>query len=171
VRRALTIIALLGLAGACRAGPASSPAREQRPAAARDTSFAGVQRRGREVMGVDQYTSTHRFESLPDGGRIVLQRDTADAEGTALIRAHLEHIARAFAAGDFRLPGEVHAQAVPGTPTMAARRAFIRYTVDTLPRGGELRLRSTDPTAVRAIHEFLAFQRREHHAGQGASSR
>ena len=38
-----------------------------------DSAFAQVQERGRAVMGVDQYTSTHVFESLPDGGRIVLQ--------------------------------------------------------------------------------------------------
>lgn len=55
-------------------------------------------------MGVDQYTSTHIFESLADGGRIVLQRDAADSAGTATIRTHLQQIARAFATGDFRLP-------------------------------------------------------------------
>ena len=115
-------------------------------------------------MGVDQYTSTHVFESLPDGGRIVLQRDLADSAGEATIRAHLRHIARAFAAGDFQLPGFVHAQAVPGTARMKAARTAISYTMDTLPRGGMVRLRSADSSAVRAIHEFLAFQRRDHHA-------
>src|SRR5688572_33371875 len=43
-----------------------------------DSAFAGVQARGHDAMGVDQYTSAHRFEPLPDGGRIELQRDTAD---------------------------------------------------------------------------------------------
>lgn len=115
-------------------------------------------------MGVDQYTSTHVFESLPDGGRIILQRDMSDSIGTATIRAHLQHIAQAFAAGDFRLPGLVHAQSVPGTATMMARRQVIRYTMDPLLRGGMVRLQSADSAAVRAIHEFLAFQRQDHHA-------
>ena len=118
-------------------------------------------------MGVDQYTSSHRFEPLPDGGRVVLQRDSTDAAGTAVIRDHMRDIATAFAAGDFRLPGFVHARAVPGTAVMAARRDAITYVADTLPRGGEVRIRSADPEAVRAIHEFLAFQRADHHVAGG----
>ena len=78
--------------------------------------------------------------------------------------------ARRFAAGDFRLPGFVHARAVPGTEIMAARRAAIAYAVDTLPRGAALRIRTADSTAIRAIHEFLAFQRHDHHAGAHADS-
>jgi len=31
-----------------------------------------MQSRGAHVMGVDQYTSAHVFEDLPDGGRVVL---------------------------------------------------------------------------------------------------
>jgi hypothetical protein len=133
-------------------------------ALAHDSGFTGVQARGAMAMGVNQYTSSHVFESLPDGGQIVLQRDWADSAGTATIRMHLQHIASAFAEGDFVLPGFVHAQDVPGTDVMAQRRAAIRYEFDTLPRGGQVRIRTTDPVAVRAIHEFLAFQREDHHA-------
>jgi hypothetical protein len=113
-------------------------------------------------MGVDQYTSSHVFESLPDGGRIVLQRDSADSAGTATIRAHMRDIARRFSAGDFSVPGMVHAMEVPGTAVMAARRASIRYVADTLPRGAPVRIFTTDPTALSAVHDFLEFQRRDH---------
>lgn len=130
-----------------------------------DSRFAEVQARGQVAMGVDQYTSHHIFEPLPDGGRIVLQRDSVDSAGTAAIRAHLASIATAFAQGDFQWPGFVHAMTVPGTEVMAARRDRIRYTTDTLPRGGEVRIQSDDSVAVAAIHEFLAFQRMDHHAG------
>jgi hypothetical protein len=119
-------------------------------------------------MGVDQYTSSHVFEALPDGGRIVLQRQAEDSAGTATIRAHMSVIAERFRRGDFAVPGFVHAQEVPGTAVMAGRRGRITYTVDTLPRGGQVRITTIDSTAVRAVHEFLAFQRREHHsAGHG----
>jgi hypothetical protein len=77
----------------------------------------------------------------------------------------MHHIAAAFSAGDFSLPGFVHARDVPGTAVMVARRQMIRYTVEVLPRGAAIRLQSTDTAAVRAIHEFLAFQRQDHHAG------
>jgi len=41
----------------------------------------------------------------------------------------------------------------------------ITYTVRDLPHGAELRISTKDPAVVTAIHEFLAFQRHEHHAG------
>jgi hypothetical protein len=148
-------------------GPSASPKPSM---AAGDPAFAGVQSRGGVAMGVNQYTSRHVFEPLPDGGRIALQRDAADSEGAAQIRRHMHEIAGRFAAGDFALPGFVHARVVPGTEIMAARRAAIAYAVDTLPRGAALRIRSADSTAVRAIHEFLAFQRQDHHAGAHADS-
>ena len=134
-------------------------------AAAGDSAFAGVQSRGKDVMGVDQYTSSHVFESLPDGGRIVLQRDSADAAGEETIRAHLRDIAKRFAQGDFTLPGQVHGMAeVPGTKVMAERRLAMRYVMTPLPRGGEVRIITGDPAAVKAVHEFLAFQRMDHRA-------
>ncbi|MDH4131722.1 MAG: hypothetical protein OEV95_07925 [Gemmatimonadota bacterium] len=131
---------------------------------AQDTAFAAMQDRGKAAMGVDQYTSSHVFESLPDGGRIVLRRDVEDSAGVTAIRTHMEDIARRFAAGDFAIPGFVHAQDVPGTRLMAERRVLIVYTPDTLPRGGQVRITTGDPVARAAIHEFLAFQRRDHHA-------
>jgi hypothetical protein len=124
-----------------------------------------MQQRGQTVMGVDQYTSAHVFEDLPDGGRIVLDRDGAtDTSGIATIRAHMRDIAVAFRAGDFTKPLQVHAQVVPGTAVMATHRAAITYDAIDRPRGGEVRIRTRDPAAVAAIHEFLAFQRGGHHA-------
>jgi hypothetical protein len=163
--RRSSLVHLAWTLAAC--GPSASP---KSPTNAGDPAFAGVQARGSVAMGVNQYTSRHVFEPLPDGGRIALQRDAADSEGAAQIRRHMHEIAERFAAGDFTLPGFVHARAVPGTEIMAAKRSTIAYAVDTLPRGAVLRIRSADSTAVRAIHEFLAFQRHDHHAGAHADS-
>jgi hypothetical protein len=116
-------------------------------------------------MGVDQYTSAHVFEDLPDGGRIVLDRDaTSDTAGVATIRAHMREIAAQFTRGDFTNPGLVHSREVPGTAVMAARAAALSYTATDRPRGAEVRIRSADSAAVRAVHEFLAFQRGDHRA-------
>ncbi len=133
------------------------------PLTAQDTGYAAMQARGKMAMGVDQYTSWHHFEALPDGGRIVLQRDATDTAGTTAIRAHLKDIAARFAAGDFAIPGFVHAQQVPGTPAMAAKRGALRYVFHPLPGGGEVRIVTRDAAAVAAVHQFLAFQRTEHH--------
>lgn len=131
-----------------------------------DSAFARLQQRGATVMGVDQYTSQHVFEPLPDGGRIVLQRKEADSAGEAVIREHMWTIAKAFTAGDFTLPGAVHAMKdVPGTEQMRALRDEITYTEHDLPRGGEVLIETKNPQAVTAIHEFLAFQRMDHRAG------
>ncbi|HJS43870.1 MAG TPA: hypothetical protein VJ755_10400 [Gemmatimonadales bacterium] len=127
--------------------------------------FAAMQARGEQAMGVNQYTSAHVFEDLPDGGRVVLDRaDSADTAAITTIRAHMRDIASAFRSGDFTKPFEVHTQTVPGTAVMSARRDAIRYEVIDRARGGEVRLTSSDPAAVAAIHEFLAFQREQHHA-------
>ena len=98
-----------------------------RQAASADTTFVRMQARGAVVMGVNQYTSAHVFEDLPDGGRII-------------------------------------AEQVPGTAVMAARSARIAYQAIDRPRGAEVRIVTTDPTAVSAVHAFLAFQRGAHHA-------
>lgn len=133
---------------------------------AHDTAFAAMQERGRMVMGVDQSTSTHRFDDLPDGGRITLVRTTDDSAGAARIQQHLRAIAAAFKAGDFSSPMTVHAMDVPGTQVMAQKTATIVYSVRALQRGAELRIHTTDPYAIRAVHDFLAFQRAEHHVSQ-----
>ena len=127
-----------------------------------DSAFAAMQARGKVVMGVDQDTARHVFESLPDGGRIELQEAVNDTAAVSHIRRHLEEIAQAFSRGDFTAPELVHLQTVPGTRVMAAKRGAISYRVAQLPRGAEVRITTADPDALAAVHEFLAFQRREH---------
>jgi len=135
------------------------------PGSGSEASFAAVQANGAAVMGVDQTASQHRFEDLPDGGRILYRMaDTADAAGTATIRAHLRQVAAQFAAGDFSAPAAVHSMTVPGTTVLAERRALVRYRMEERPGGGEVRITTTDPEALAAVHQFLAFQRSDHRA-------
>jgi hypothetical protein len=158
----LRAVWLFLIVAACREGPSNR--------LTRDGAYARVQERGRQAMGVDQYTSFHRFEPLPDGGRIVLERDPGDRAGVAQIREHMQQIAASFRAGDFAVPGFVHDREVPGTRVMTARRERISYTPDTTPGGGQLRIVSQDPEAIAAIHQFLAFQRQDHRAGPGGNT-
>jgi hypothetical protein len=130
-----------------------------------DTAYQAMQLRGQKTMGVDQTTSSHGFQSLPDGGRIVLVRNVDDSAGVARVRAHLRDMQRAFAAGDFSMPMFIHMKTVPGVSVMSARHNLITYAESDLPNGGALRIVTTDSVALAAIHQFLAFQRTEHHAG------
>lgn len=161
----MKIIALacaLGLsAAACRRAPQPHATQQ----AASDTAFASMQARGQKVMGVNQYMSHHVFEDLPDGGRIVLEMDSApDTAAITRIREHMHAIAADFARGDFSKPFIVHQDQVPGTDVMTARRKLITYEEMDRPLGGEVRIRTTDSAAVAAVHAFLAFQRSAHHA-------
>jgi hypothetical protein len=127
-----------------------------------DSSFAAMQQRGGMAMGVDQYTSSHEFDVTADGGRISLQRDTADPVGIAQIRAHMRLIQHAFQAGDFSTPGFVHKRDMPGTKMMALKREAITYRYEDLPRGGSVVITTSDEAARSAIREFLQAQRTDH---------
>jgi hypothetical protein len=131
---------------------------------AHDSAYHAMQARGARAMGVDQFSSTHHFTDLPDGGRIELERNVDDSAGVAMIRHHMQMIARAFKTGDFSTPMFVHMRDVPGTATMAAKHEVIFYAVADLPRGGALRITTHDPDALAAVHQFLAFQRQDHRA-------
>lgn len=137
---------------------------DRKPSPVADTGFSAMQARGTMAMGVDQNTSTHTFDALPEGGRITLVRDTDDSLGVEQIRAHLKLIQHSFQAGDFSTPAFVHMQQMPGTAVMAERRSAITYTYANVPRGGELRMTTSDSAALAGIHEFMGAQRHEHHA-------
>jgi hypothetical protein len=154
-------LAVLLLAGCKAAAPASDPA----SAAGADSAFAAVQARGATVMGVSQTASTHVFEDLPDGGRIVYTANAAnDTAAVHAIQAHLRDIAGAFAKGDFSQPAQVHGREVPGTAALAARNATVRYLVADRPDGGELRIVTNDAATLAAVRDFLQFQRTDHRA-------
>lgn len=155
------------MGGGMRGGPPASGGRGMGAGMSHgnsDSAFAGVQARGKVVMGVDQYASTHHFETLSDGGRIELQSDAEDPVAIATIRTHLQDIAKAFGSGDFSGPAFVHMQTVPGAQVMAAKRSLITYSFKRLPRGGELRIKTTDAEAAASVAQFLAFQRMDHRA-------
>ena len=156
---AFMLLASVQVAHAQHAGHDSTQAQK-------DSAFHAMQSRGQAVMGVDQYSSAHKFEDLPNGGRIELQRDVDDSVGVRKIREHFIEIAESIRQGDFRAPGLVHATTVPGVDVMMARRNALRVVIGNLPRGGELRLTSEDAEVVKAIHDFLDFQRREHRTGE-----
>jgi len=130
-----------------------------------DSAFAALQQRGKMAMGVDQYASTHHFDILPNGGRIALEMKDSDSLAVAQIRAHLKLIEHAFQAGDFSTPEFVHMREMPGTKIMSRNRRLIRYTYADLPRGGEVRIVTTDPESLAAIRKFMTAQRGDHKAG------
>ena len=77
-----------------------------------------------------------------------------------------------FGAGDFDAPMLVHdSRDVPGTATLARLKSQIAYTYVETPTGGRVNIVTGDKAALRAVHEFLAYQIREHHTGDSAEVR
>jgi hypothetical protein len=124
------------------------------------------QDRAQHAMGFDQQRTEHHFLIEPQGGTIkVTAKDPQDRESEVQIRTHLQHIARAFADGDFSLPFFVHDTEPPGIAVMKARRSTLAYRFESLRGGGRVVVRTTDAQALSAFHEFLRFQIREHKTG------
>ena len=46
---------------------------------------------------------------------------------------------------------------------MKEKRTEISYSFEEFPAGGRVRITTTNPDALKAIHEFLRFQIEDHH--------
>jgi hypothetical protein len=125
-----------------------------------------AEHRADEGMGFSQEKTTHHFLLAANGGVISVEaKDAKDVDSRDEIRMHLAHIAKAFAAGDFDIPMFVHDQVPDGVPVMRAKKDAIHYRFEEMESGGRVVISSEDRAAVGAIHEFLAFQIREHKTG------
>jgi hypothetical protein len=127
---------------------------------------ADVEKHGDEAMGFSHDKTAHHFRLYPDGGAIeVTVSDSKDSENTQAVRSHLTHIVTMFSNGEFSTPMFVHDQVPPGVPVMKEKRAEISYTFEELSAGGRVRIKTTNPDALKAIHDFLRFQITDHHTG------
>jgi hypothetical protein len=131
-----------------------------------DQHQAGVNDRGDQVMGFDHNKTTHRFRLISDGGAIEVEAsDPEDTTSRDQIRQHLSHIARLFAEGDFTSPMLIHSQTPPGVPVMKRLKSTIKYRFENTERGGRIRITTSNREARSAIHDFLAFQIKDHGTG------
>jgi hypothetical protein len=127
---------------------------------------ADVKKHGDEAMGFPHDMTTHHFRLYSDGGAIeVTANDGKDSQNMQAIQSHLKDIATMFSNGEFSIPMFVHDQVPPGVPVMKEKRAEISYSFEELPVGGRVRIKTANPEALKAIHEFLRFQIVDHHTG------
>ena len=133
-----------------------------------DQHHADVNKRGDQVMGFDHLKTTHHFLLKPDGGVIQVEaNEPKDTQSRDLIRSHLTHVSHAFAAGDFSDPLAVHDKYPDGVPVMQRLKGEIRYTFEETPHGGRVLIKTANPQALDAIHQFLRFQVKDHQTGDG----
>jgi hypothetical protein len=125
-----------------------------------------MNKRGDRVMGFDRTKTTHHFRLQESGGSIEVTANASDdTESRDQIRMHLGHIAKMFAGGNFKAPMLIHDQTPPGVPVMQELKAEITYSYEEIDRGAAVRISTKNPTALKAIHEFLRFQIQEHKTG------
>ncbi|MGK2962449.1 MAG: hypothetical protein ACSLFK_09930 [Gemmatimonadaceae bacterium] len=147
-------------------GPATNAAGDSAShATAADSSFSAMDHRHGDMIGVDPSSLAHTFVPTPDGGDIILERRSGDTIAVSLIRGHLEQIAAAFSTGDFSAPAMVHEKEADGADVMIRKAGVITYSVEERANGASLQIRTRDPEALDAIHNFIAFQTREHRTG------
>jgi hypothetical protein len=125
-----------------------------------------MNKRGDHVMGFDHTKTTHHFSLQESGGSIVVTANSADdVESSQQIRMHLKHIAMMFADGNFNAPILIHDQTPPGVPVMKELKGEIKYNFEEIDRGAAVRISTKNPKALKAIHDFLRFQIKEHKTG------
>lgn len=109
---------------------------------------------------------THRFVLLADGGFIQVEaNDAKDIASRDQIRMHLSHIATMFADGNFKAPMLIHDHTPPGVPVLERLKAEITYKFEKTDQGGRVRIMTENAEALKATHEFLRFQIKEHKTG------
>ena len=131
----------------------------------------GMNHGGDAVMGFDQTKTTHHFLLYTDGGAIdIAVKDKADATNRAAIRSHLPHIAKMFGDGNFEAPMLVHeTKNVPGIKVLTDRKDKLKYSYVETPQGGRVDIVSADAQALKALHEFLRYQIKEHQTGDSGA--
>jgi len=131
---------------------------------------AEMNRRGNLAMGFDQEKVNHHFFLTRAGGAIAVSVNQAADEVTLKqIRDHLRTISQEFADGIFTGPIVTHAEVPPGVPVLRERKARIKYRYEETPKGAQVIISTTDRSARRAVHDFLAYQIREHATGDPLS--
>jgi hypothetical protein len=130
----------------------------------------GVVERGDHVMGFSHEKTAHHFLLYPNGGEInVSANDPSDKGSIDQVRMHLGHIAKMFAAGNFKAPMLIHDTNPPGVPAMIRLKETIKYDYFETEHGARIRLSTENPQAVDAIHAFLLFQIIDHQTGDKPS--
>jgi hypothetical protein len=145
----------------------------QTPATEKSTErHCEMMQRGDQAMGFSHDKTTHHFLLYKDGGAIeVSANEPNDTTSRDEIRSHMQHIAKMFSAGDFRVPAPVHGENPPGTDSMKSRADKIAYHFEGTERGAGVRITTSDPEALRAVHAFLDYQITDHQTGDSLEAR
>lgn len=119
--------------------------------------------RGNLAMGFNQSMIHHHFMSTTTGGEImIMSENMSDVQTINEIKNHVKDIQYQFSQGNFTKPFYIHAQIVPGTDIMAAKKDLINYSIKDIDGGSVLILTTNDTQLLNAIQQFMNFQSSQH---------
>jgi Domain of unknown function (DUF6265) len=127
------------------------------------TRQAEVRSRSAQVMPFALDQTRHTFDKTDSGGiqRVHVRQDAPDQ--LAMIRSHLQAIARSFAERDFSAPAHIHGADMPGMAEMtAARPDELTVTYRDIDDGAELTYAATSPLLMDAVHRWFDAQLSDH---------
>src|SRR5579883_458843 len=101
--------------------------------------------RGDISMGFNQSMIHHHFMATKTGGEImIMSTNMSDTKTINEIRSHVKDIQYEFSQGNFTRPFYIHAQVVPGTDIMTAKKNMIQYSIEDIDGGSVLILRTNN---------------------------
>ena len=119
--------------------------------------------RGNIAMGFNQSMIHHHFMSTTTGGEImIMSENMSDVQTITAIQNHVRDIRYQFSQGNFTKPFYIHAQIVPGTDIMTAKKDLINYSIKDIDGGSVLILTTNDTQLLNAIQQFMNFQSSQH---------
>jgi hypothetical protein len=126
-----------------------------------------VRERSTHVMPFSMDATMHQFEPTKTGGLMLVTVHDADPQQIALVRAHLQKEAAAFARGNYGDPAYIHGKNMPGLAALSAgaKRITVHYT--PVSDGAAIAFRTSDAGLISALHRWFAAQVADH--GHNAS--
>jgi hypothetical protein len=67
-----------------------------------------------------------------------------------------------FSEGNFEAPMLTHSKVPPGVPILQKLKTEVSYNFEEIKNGGRVRIKTNNPEALAAVHEFLRFQTSDH---------
>ncbi|SHO45202.1 hypothetical protein NSIN_20581 [Nitrosotalea sinensis] len=128
-----------------------------------DSNQTAMLERGDIAMGFNQSMIHHHFMATKTGGEIMIMSiNMSDIKTINEIRSHVKDIQYEFSQGNFTKPFYIHAQVVPGTDIMTAKKNMIQYSIEDIDGGSVLILRANNTELLDAIQQFMNFQSTQH---------
>jgi hypothetical protein len=147
------IVSILATAFPASADPVASAPRQ-----------ATVEQHSESVMPFDMNRTMHMFAPTASGGVQSVVSNDGDPHQIALIRSHLRKEAQAFARGNFSDPASIHGTSMPGLARLSAGARYIAVGYADTANGARITYKTSDPTLIKAIHDWFSAQVSDHGA-------